>query len=100
MFGVDSEQSDEVFLLTVEEVFHLDVRAGTTVVGPIESGVITTGDQVEVWREGKVIASATACLDFNCSGGERWSLLLIRITGSKVKTGDEIRVPNERTPIL
>lgn len=91
-----SEQNDEPFLFTVQEVFHLAGRNGTTVVEPIKSGVIRSRDRVEVWRDDQPVARATAFVDFTCSREPRpiesYSLLLTELTGSDAQIADEIRL--------
>ena len=96
MFGVNSEQNDQQFLFSVEEVFHLAGRNGTTVVGAISSGMISSGTRVQVFRDGEAVATATAFVDFTCSREprpiEKYSLLLTELNGADAQSGDEVRL--------
>jgi translation elongation factor EF-Tu-like GTPase len=49
---VNADTPAEDFVLTVTDVFRITGR-GTAVAGRIESGVIKTGDTVEIWDGGK-----------------------------------------------
>ena len=97
MFGVRSEQNDEPFLMSVDDVFHLSGRKGTTVVGVIASGIVRTGDRVELWRNDEIVATAKATVDLVCSRDvrpvQRSSLTLSELAGSDAQTGDEVRLP-------
>ena len=97
MFGVRSEQKDEPFLMSVDDVFHLSGRNGTTVVGLIASGIVGTGDRVELWRNGELVATAKATIDLVCSRDirpvQRSSITLSEIAGSDAQIGDEVRLP-------
>jgi translation elongation factor EF-Tu-like GTPase len=96
MIGVRSEQKDEPFLMSIDEVFHLSGRNGTTVVGPIVSGIVKNGDSVGLWRKGELVATANATVDLVCSRDirpQRSSLTFSEIAGSDAQTGDEVRWP-------
>lgn len=60
----DPNQQD--FVLTVVDVFTVTGR-GTAVIGPIESGVLQTGDDVEIWDDDKLITTARAQVEMICS---------------------------------
>ena len=51
----DPNQQD--FVLIIADVFTLTGR-GTAVIGPIESGVVRTGDEVEIWDNDQLITKA------------------------------------------
>ncbi|MGH8862620.1 MAG: hypothetical protein ACRDVG_15535, partial [Jatrophihabitantaceae bacterium] len=53
---------DEDFVLTIVDVFTLTGR-GTAVIGPIESGVLRTGDEVEIWDDHQLVSSARATVE-------------------------------------
>ena len=61
-----AEASQEDFVLTVVDVFAITGR-GTVVVGPIESGVLRTGDTVEVLDGDHQVTKAQAQIEFVCS---------------------------------
>lgn len=54
--------SSEDFVLTVVEVFELTGR-GTVAVGPIEQGVLWSGEQVQIWSEECLLTSAPAFIE-------------------------------------
>jgi translation elongation factor EF-Tu-like GTPase len=57
---IDSAAED--FVLTIVDVFRITGR-GAAVIGPIESGVIRTGDMVEIWEDDELIASTRATVE-------------------------------------
>lgn len=58
--------STEDFALSIVDVFNLTGR-GPVVVGPVESGVLRTGETVEVWDGDVLLGTAAAQLEFVCS---------------------------------
>jgi hypothetical protein len=65
-----SDMADDVsqqdFVLTVMDVFPITGR-GTAVVGPIESGVLLTGETVEILDGTRLVTTAEAQIEFVCS---------------------------------
>ncbi|MDR2983241.1 MAG: hypothetical protein LBV34_00215 [Nocardiopsaceae bacterium] len=59
------EDSPEDFVLSVVDVFAIGGR-GSVVVGPIESGVLRTGDTVEVLDGDRRVTEAQAQIEFLC----------------------------------
>lgn len=93
MFGVDSEQNDERFLLTVDDVFDITGR-GRAVIGPIESGSIRSGDQIEVVHHDEVVATANAIVEMPTGrmiASNSVALVLRDLTGESPQPGDVIR---------
>jgi GTPase len=63
MIGAMSrDPSSEDFVLSIVEVFSITGR-GTAVIGPIESGVIRTGDIVEIWDGERLVCTAQATVE-------------------------------------
>jgi elongation factor Tu len=60
----DSDEQD--FVLTIVDVFTLTGR-GTAVIGPIESGVLRTGEEVEIWDDDRLVTSVRAQVEMICS---------------------------------
>ncbi len=59
MIGTMSEEaSSEDFVLSIVNVFTLTGR-GTVIIGPIESGMIRSGESVEIW-DGDVLVASVA----------------------------------------
>jgi elongation factor Tu len=89
------DAADEDSALTIIEVFRLAVR-GTAVVGRIESGVLRTGEAVEILDGGKLIATARATVEMIISRGAGpgiISLLLGDLHGNLPRKGHTIRRP-------
>lgn len=55
----------EDFVLTVVDVFNLTGR-GVVVMGPIESGTLHTGDEVEIWEDDHLVMTAIAGVELVC----------------------------------
>lgn len=62
----DADQQD--FSLTVEEVFTITGR-GPVVVGSITSGIFRTGETVEIWQGGALVATTRASVEMVCRPG-------------------------------
>ena len=93
MFGVGTEQIDDRFLLTVDDVFSLTGR-GTAVIGPIRSGSIRSGDHVEVLHEGRVVATAHVVVEMitdRLRESNSIAIVLKDLTGDFPQPGDAIR---------
>lgn len=93
MFGVVSDQNDEPFLLTVDDVFNLTGR-GTAVIGPIQSGSVASGDQVEVVHDDEVVGTAIAIVEMptdRLTASGSIALVLRDLAGEDPLSGDAIR---------
>lgn len=78
------------FELVVEEVFPLRERGGVAVVGPAPaSGVVRSGDAVEIVRGGRVIGEATAYVELHARAGD--VALFIPDPAPDVRIGDHVR---------
>ena len=80
-------------MLTIVDVFTLAGR-GTAVVGLVGSGVLQTGEEVEVWDDRQLIASTRATLELICSprADPRSIGLLLRGVGKHlVSPGQTVR---------
>jgi uncharacterized protein YcgI (DUF1989 family) len=61
MIGTMSEEpSSEDFVLSIVNVFTLTGRSAV-VIGPVESGVIRSGESVEIWDGDALVCAAPAC---------------------------------------
>lgn len=84
--------ASEPFALRVADVFDITGR-GTAVVGPIESGVVRTGDRVDVSRNGEIVATATVFVELindRRADPRSIALLLREMEGLRPETGDEV----------
>jgi elongation factor Tu len=91
--GVSAGADAEDFVLTVTDVFSLTGR-GTAVIGRIESGVIRTGETVEIWDGGRLIAAARATVELICSRRHdpaSIGLLLGDMDKSLLRSGQAVR---------
>ncbi len=88
MFGMGSEQNDDLFLMTVDEVFGL-TAVDWAVLGPIQPGEVRSGDFVEVVRGQEAVATAHVVRE-NIT--EKRALILRDLIASLPKPGDTIRV--------
>jgi translation elongation factor EF-Tu-like GTPase len=90
---VGSEQNDEPFFLTVDDVFDLTGR-GRAVIGPIGSGSIRSGDQIEVVHDDEVVATANATVEMPTGrmiASNSIALVLRDLIGESPRPGDVIR---------
>lgn len=83
-----SEQNDELFLMTVDDVFGL-TAVDWAVLGPIHPGEVRSGEFVEVVRGQEAVATAQFVRE-NIT--EKRALILRDLIGSLPKPGDTIRV--------
>ena len=86
------DAASEPFVLTVVDVFDLTGR-GTVVVGPIESGVMKTGDPVNVRRNREIVATAIARVELiNSRQADPRSIALLfqDLDGLRPESGDQI----------
>jgi translation elongation factor EF-Tu-like GTPase len=88
MFGMGSEQNDELFLMAVDDVFGL-TAVHLSVLGPIQPGDVRSGDFVEVVRGQEAVATAQVVRE-NIT--EKRALILRDLIGDLPKPGDTIRV--------
>jgi elongation factor Tu len=58
---MSEESSSEDFVLSIVEVFTLTGR-GTVVIGPVESGVIRTGESVQIWDGDALVATVSVAV--------------------------------------
>ncbi|MGI3782112.1 MAG: hypothetical protein ACRYG2_15220 [Janthinobacterium lividum] len=54
--------SEQDFVLTIVDIFTLTGR-GTAVIGPVESGVLRTAEEVEVWDDQHLVTTARATFE-------------------------------------
>lgn len=64
--SMNADSVAEDFVLTVDDVFTITGR-GTVVTGRIESGVLRTGETVEIWDGGRLVATTRAAVEIICS---------------------------------
>lgn len=98
MTGDIDEHTDgpSTFELVVEDVFVLRKRGGIAVVGPAPaSGVVRSGDAVEIVRDGRVIGAATAYVELHARAGH--VALFIPDPAPDVRTGDRVRTGLDRS---
>ena len=92
MFGVPPDPAQSDFLMSVDDVFHLKGR-GIAVVGLVRSGVLRSGERVEVWRGDQLATTAEAFVEL--IGARRppngLALLLRDLDGESPQPGDEVR---------
>jgi elongation factor Tu len=87
------------FRMTVEDVFAITGR-GTVAVGRVESGTLTTGQRVDVVRNGAAVATTEvdgiekfrATVE-TATPGENVGLLLREVTRDQVQRGDVVSTP-------
>lgn len=98
--------TDKPFLMSVEDVFSITGR-GTVATGAIETGIIHTGDPVDIVGlqddNGKMTSTVTGVEMFRKildegRAGENCGLLLRGIEKSDIKRGMVIAAPNSITP--
>jgi elongation factor Tu len=96
--------TDKPFLMSVEDVFSITGR-GTVATGAIETGIINTGDQVDIvgLQEEKMTSTVTGVEMFRKildegRAGENVGLLLRGIEKSDIKRGMVIAKPGSITP--
>ena len=92
---MSAEASGQDFVLTIADVFSITGR-GTAVIGLIESGVLRTGETVEVWDDNRLITTARATVELICSrraDPRSISLMLGDIDEGLLRTGQTIRRP-------
>ncbi len=96
--------TDKPFLMSVEDVFSITGR-GTVATGAIETGIINTGDEVDIvgLREEKMTSTVTGVEMFRKildegRAGENVGLLLRGIDKADIKRGMVIAKPNSITP--
>jgi elongation factor Tu len=90
---VTDDPNQQDFVLTIADVFTLTGR-GTAVIGPIESGVLRTGEEVEIWDDHKLITTAHAQVEMICSRDadpRTIGLLLGDVDKSRLAPGQTIR---------
>lgn len=96
-----ADQDDKQFTLTIRSIFTL-TRRGIVVVGPIEAGVIMTGDQVEIWDGGQPVASAKASVEFIRDSRPEPGTIALRLQGltnrDALKVGQTIHKQGSRIP--
>ncbi|GAB2456554.1 hypothetical protein [Jatrophihabitans fulvus] len=83
----------EHVVLVVADVFTITGR-GTVVTGAIGSGGLHNGDEVEIVRDGRVVARARALVDLVCSRTADPSAIALVLPGvgrDEVWPGDTIR---------
>ncbi len=95
---------EKPFLMSVEDVFSITGR-GTVATGAIETGIVHTGDQVDIigLREEKMTSTVTGVEMFRKildegRAGENVGLLLRGIDKSDIKRGMVIAAPGSITP--
>jgi translation elongation factor EF-Tu-like GTPase len=83
----------ETFELSIDDVFVLAGR-GTVVWGPIESGVLRSGERVKIVEGDRVVATATAQIEMiNKRGADPRTigLLLQELNGAPPAPGQRVR---------
>jgi translation elongation factor EF-Tu-like GTPase len=89
---MSNDAANERFVLTVVDVFDITGR-GTAVAGPIESGVLKTGDRVRVRRNTEIVATAIATVELINSrrmDPRSIALMLKEVDGLRPDAGDQI----------
>ena len=92
---MSADAAGEDFVLTVIDVFRLTGR-GTAVIGRIESGVLRTGETVEIRDGGKLVATARATAEMITSrraDPRAIGLLLGDVDKNLLSSGQTIRRP-------
>ena len=90
----------EDFELTITDVFHLTGR-GTAVIGRIESGVLRSGESVEIWDNERLVATAQATVEMITSRRAdpgTIGLLLGDVDKNLLTSGQTVRRPHESRP--
>lgn len=82
------DAASEDFVLTVRDVFLLKGR-GSVVIGPIQSGVLRSGDEVEVHDGGDLVMAVTASVEFICGPGVSPDDIALLLRG--VETPDRLK---------
>lgn len=92
---LDAMSAPEDFALAVADVFRVTGR-GTVVTGRVESGSLRSGETVQVWDAGELVATATATVEMAC-GPRRdpalAGLLLRDVEAGLLAAGQTIRGP-------
>ena len=97
-----ADDVSEDFVLTVTDVFRITGR-GIAVVGPIESGVLRTGETVEIVDGARVLTTAEAQIEFVCSrtADPRSVALLFRdIDSDLLRAGQVVRRSAQHDTVL
>jgi len=101
---IPPRDNEKPFLMSVEDVFSITGR-GTVATGRIETGVINTGDEVDIlgMQEEKLKSTITGVEMFRKildrgEAGDNVGLLLRGIDKKEIKRGMVIAAPNSITP--
>ena len=101
---IPKREVDKDFLMSVEDVFSITGR-GTVATGRIETGVVKTGENVEIigMQVEKLVSTVTGVEMFRKlldrgEAGDNVGLLLRGIDKDKIKRGMVIAKPNSITP--
>ncbi|MDA0973608.1 MAG: elongation factor Tu, partial [Bacteroidetes bacterium] len=101
---IPPREVDKPFLMSVEDVFSITGR-GTVATGRIETGVVNTGDEVEIlgMQEGRMKSTCTGVEMFRKildrgEAGDNVGILLRGIEKAAIKRGMVIAKPGSITP--
>jgi elongation factor Tu len=101
---IPPREVDKPFLMSVEDVFSITGR-GTVATGRIETGVVNTGDEVEIlgMQEGRMKSTCTGVEMFRKildrgEAGDNVGILLRGIDKAAIKRGMVIAKPGSITP--
>ncbi len=101
---IPPRDNEKPFLMSVEDVFSITGR-GTVATGRIETGVINTGDEVDIlgMQEDKLKSTITGVEMFRKildrgEAGDNVGLLLRGVDKKEIKRGMVIAAPNSITP--
>ena len=85
--------TDPTFRMTVQDVFSIKGR-GTVVIGQIESGSITVGDEIQIQRQGSMKKTVVTGVEIfrkvvtRAQAGDNVGLLMKDIAKEDVQGGD------------
>jgi hypothetical protein len=92
---MNADATGDDFVLTIIDVFRLTGR-GTAIVGRIGSGVLKSGETVEIWDSGQLVATARATVEMITSrraDPRTIGLLLGDVDKNLLTSGQTIRRP-------
>jgi elongation factor Tu len=90
-----SDGAGEDFVLKIVDVFTLTGR-GTVVVGPIESGVLRTGESVEIYDDERLVMTARADVELIRSRTADPRIVALRLGNvdkALLRSGQTVRRP-------
>ena len=101
----DDDEGRVDFVVHIVDAFTLTGR-GTVVIGPVVSGVVHSGDRVEIWDGETLVATANADvggvrkLDKNGQPIPHVALLFRELSVGLLRSGQVVRrpAPNPRAP--